>query len=241
MLAVAELTNDSIIGPGLRVRPAYDGSRANQTELVPVVRYFGQTLFVRSTQGVLEGGARMELAEGLHVGAQLAYEPGRKASESPFLKDRGMPDLSTGASIGAQVEWDHKFGPMPVTLLARVRQNTVADRGAQLDFRLSAGVYQNGRFSAGVFTQATWANAKSTRYLYDITPQQAASTGLPAYVAGSGWLFASLGLLWSFDVSEKWVVVGNVESRHLQGDAARSPLAEHKSNYAASAGLAYRF
>ena len=240
-VAVAELSNDAIIGPGLRIRPAYDGANSNQTELVPVIRYFGEILFVRSTQGVLEGGARTELAPGLHIGAQLAYEPGRKASESRFLMDRGMPDLKIGASIGAQVEWDHKFGAMPVTLLARARQHSATERGAQLDFRLSAGVFKSGRFAAGVFTQATWANAKSTRSLYAITPQQAIASGLPAYTPGSGWLVSSLGLLWSFDVSEKWVAVGNLESRHLQGDSARSPITERKTNYAASAGLAYRF
>ena len=130
----------------------------------------------------------------------------------------------------------HLFGGLSV------RQRTVKRlRGAQIDFRLSAGVFKSGRFSAGAFTQATWANAKSTRSLYAITPQQAIATGLPVYTPGSGWLVSSLGLLWSFDVSEKWVAVGNLESRHLQGDSARSPITERKTNYAASAGLAYRF
>jgi outer membrane scaffolding protein for murein synthesis (MipA/OmpV family) len=48
-------------------------------------------------------------------------------------------------------------------------------------------------------------------------------------------------LLWSVDLSPDWIVVGNMESRHLRGDAARSPLAERTSNYYASAGVAYRF
>src|SRR5688572_4484706 len=72
LLAFAELSNTSMIGPGARWRPAYDGSDSQHIELVPVIRYFGQPLFIRSTQGVLEGGARMSLAPGLHVGAQVA-------------------------------------------------------------------------------------------------------------------------------------------------------------------------
>ena len=239
--AVAELSDVAMIGPGLRLRPAYDGSASQHAELVPVVRYLGQPWFARSTQGVLEGGARVELAPGLHAGAQLAYEPGRKKSESDFLRSRDVPDIDFGASVGLQLEWDHKFGRMPVTLLARTRQHSDYERGAQADLRLSVGVYQSGRFSAGVFTQATWANAKSTGSFYGITPQQSAATGLPPFNAGSGLLFASLGFLWSFDLSEKWIMVGNMESRRLHGDAARSPLAERASNYSASAGLAYRF
>ncbi len=241
LAAVAELSNQSMIGPGLRIRPAYDGSDSRHTELVPVIRYLGQPWFVRSTQGVLEGGARMEITPELHIGAQLAYEPGRKMNESPFLRSHNVTDMKMGASAGLQAEWDHKFGPVPVTLLARARQRTDTDLGAQFDVRLSAGVFQRGSFSAGVFTQGTWANAKSAGAFYGITPQQSAATGLPAYSAGSGWLVSSIGVLWSFDLGPQWVVVGNLESRHMQGDAAHSPLVVRESNYAVSAGVAYKF
>ena len=241
LTAFAELSNESLLGPGLRSRPAYDGSDSQQGELVPVVRYFGQPWFARSTQGVLEGGVRVELAPGLHAGAQLAYEPGRSSSESDFLKNHSVPDVDRGASFGAHLEWDHTFGPMPITLLARVRQHTDSDRGAHVDFRRSAGIYRSGRFAAGVFMQETWANTKSTGSFYDITPQQSVATSLPAFSAKSGWLFASFGALWSVDLNRDWVVVGSMESRHLLGDASRSPLAERGSNYYTSAGLAYRF
>lgn len=162
----AELSNDSMLGPGLRWRPAYDGSAEQHTELVPVLRYLGQPWFVRSTQGVLEGGARAELMPGLHAGAQLAYEPGRQANESDFLKRHELPSVKRSASIGLQAEWDHHLGPMPITLLARARRNTDADLGAQADLRLSAGIFQSGPVGAGVFTQATWASATSASALY---------------------------------------------------------------------------
>ncbi len=239
--AVAELSNGAMIGPGLRWRPAYDGSAAQTGELVPVIRYLGHPWFIRSTQGVLEGGARMELAPGLHLGAQLAYEPGRKQSESDLLRNRNVADIKYGASLGAQVEWDHKFGRVPVTLLGRVRRNTDADRGTQADLRLSVGVFQGGGFSAGVFGQTTWASAKSAAYLYGITPQQSTATGLPGFNAGGGLAFASLGLLWSYDLSTNWVMVGSVEARRLQGDAVHSPLVERRTNSYTSVGVAYKF
>jgi outer membrane scaffolding protein for murein synthesis (MipA/OmpV family) len=190
---------------------------------------------------MLEGGVWVEIAPGLHAGAQLAYEPGRKTSESDFLKNHNVSDIDLGASIGLQVEWDHNFGPMPITLLARSRHHTDSDLGAQADLRLSAGVYHGGRVAAGVFTQATWANAKSAGSFYGVTPQQSAATGLPAFGAGSGLLFASFGFLWSVELNQDWIVVGSMESRHLHGDAARGPFVERESNYYASAGLAYRF
>ncbi len=239
--AVAELSNGAMIGPGIRFRPAYDGAASQNTELVPVIRYFGHPWFIRSTQGVLEGGARMELAPGLHVGAQLAYEPGRKQSDSDFLRNRNVANLDIGASLGAQIEWDHKFGRVPVTLLARVRRHTDAARGTQADMRLSVGVFQSGNFSAGVFGQTTSGNAKAVGSLYGIPPQQSTATGLAGFSADSGLMFASLGLLWSYDLGTNWVMVGSLEARRLHGDAAHSPLVERRTNSYTSLGVAYKF
>ena len=52
---------------------------------------------------------------------------------------------------------------------------------------------------------------------------------------GASWL------IWSLDLAPQWVIVGNLEGRRLQGDAAHSPLTERRSNYYATVGLAYRF
>jgi outer membrane scaffolding protein for murein synthesis (MipA/OmpV family) len=241
LMAIAEISNDALLGPGLRSRPAYDGSASQRLELVPVIRYLGQPGFIRTTQGLLEAGVRTEVSPGFHGGAQLAYEPGRQTGDSDFLQGRHVASLQRGASLGLQLEWDHPFGPMPVTALLRVRKHTDAHLGTQADIRLSAGVLQSGRFGAGLFTQAIWADGKSTAALYGIQPQQSAITGLPSFEPGSGWLDVSFGLLWSFDLGPKWVAVGSLESRRLRGDAARSPLAERSSSRYLSAGLAKRF
>ncbi len=239
--AQAELSNDSMLGPGLRSRPAYDGSDSRRTELVPVVRHFGDHWFIRSTQGVFEGGPRAEIAPGLHAALQLAYEPGRLQRESAFLAQHGVADLRAGASLGVQVEWDHLFDPVPVTLLARVRQNLTSERGAQADLRFSVGVFHSGPVSAGVFVQGVWANAKSTHAFYGITPTQSAGVGLPAFDAGAGLLATSVGLLGSIDLGPHWLLVGSAEARQLRGDARRSPLVQRRNASVESAGLAYRF
>jgi outer membrane scaffolding protein for murein synthesis (MipA/OmpV family) len=241
LAAYAELSNDSMVGLGVRTRPAYDGSRSQHEEIVPVVRYLGRPWFLRSTQGVLEAGARFEPVVGLNAGVQLAYEPGRQAGESAFLRDHQVADIARGVSVGLQLEWDHSFGPMPVTLLVRTRQHTTRDQGAQADLRLSAGLFQGGAFGAGVFVQSTWADAKSARAHYGIDAQRSAVTGLPTFQPGAGLLFTSAGLLWSLGLGGQWVVVGNLEARRLRGDAAQSPLVERRSGTYASAGLAYRF
>jgi outer membrane scaffolding protein for murein synthesis (MipA/OmpV family) len=203
--------NPTLLGAGVRSRPDFDGARKQTGDLIPVIRYYGNTLFARTTQGMLEGGARARLAQDFHVGAQVAYEGER------------LP----GASVGLHAEWDTKVGPAPLTLLGRARQHVDAENGAGFDLRATLGVYASGPVQAGVFAQGTWATRKSMQ---------------KAYTAGDGgMLFASLGVLGSYDISRHWVLVGSAEGRRLSSEVARSALVERRSNYYASAGLAYRF
>ena len=102
----------------------------------------------------------------MNAGLRLAYEPGRKSGESDLLNDHHIPDIDAGGSYGAHLEWNGKLGPSPVNLILRARKHMRAERGAQADIRLTAGVFQSGRFAAGIFGQATWANAKSTGSFY---------------------------------------------------------------------------
>lgn len=210
----------TLVGAGIYSRPQFDGSNSQTVDFIPVLRYYGKPWFARTTQGVLEGGSRAKLAPGLAIGAQLAYEAGRKASG-------GVPGLDPGASFGAHLEWDTKLGPAPLNLLFRTRKHFDADRGTQADLRFTAGVYGDLRTQAGVFAQATWADTKSMESFYG--------------VHDSGLLFTSVGMLGSYDLSRQWVLVGSVEGRRLASDPARSPIVERRTNYYASAGLAYRF
>jgi len=52
-------------------------------------------------RGPLEGGVHYEFLPGLDGGLQLAYEQGRKTSESILLSDRNLPNIGTGGSYGA--------------------------------------------------------------------------------------------------------------------------------------------
>ena len=216
-----------LLGAGLRSRPAYDGSESQRMDIIPIIRYFGPTLFARTTQDILEGGARLRLAPGWDAGVQLAYEPGRRKSESSRLRELDVPDLDWSASLGLHLEGDLHVGPMPLNVLARTRHDVDRDRGYQVDLRSTAGVYAGGRLRAGVFAQLTWASSK---YLAEF------------YGGGdSGPLNFGAGPLAVYELQRHWLVYGALELRRLLGDAARSPIAETRDNYYASASLAYRF
>jgi outer membrane protein len=216
-----------LLGAGVRSRPAYDGSSSQRTDVIPVLRYYGRAWFARTTQGMLEAGWRDELAPQFWAGAQIAYEAGRKRSESPLLEARNEPDLDPGASLGLHLEWDRRFGRVPVGFLIRARQHLDLDRGGQADLRITAGVFSRGGLQAGIFGQATWGSEDAVRSMY----------GAP----NAGLLFVSAGVLGSYDLGRHWVLVGSLELRALRDEAEHSALTERRSNRYATAGLAYRF
>lgn len=229
--ALGQEPTENLVGAGLRLRPAYDGSKSERLDAVPILSYYRGSLFARTTQGVLEGGARAQVAPGLHVGAQLAYEEGRRTSESSFLAGRNIPSLNPSASIGAHVEGDKKIGPMPLNLLARWRRDLNSERGSQLDLRATAGVYESGPLAAAVYAQATWATERAMRTYY----------GQPGFQPNGGPVFVAIGTYAGYDLSKKWELIGSLEARRLRGDAADSPLTERRTGYYAVLGIAYRF
>ena len=204
----------SLIGAGVRTRPEFDGSGERTVDIIPVVRHYGQPWCARTTQGILEGGARWNVRSGFDLGAQLAYEQGPR-------------DKDPGASLGLHAELDTRIGPMPLNGLLRVRQHLDADRGMAIDLRGTAGVYGGERIQAGVFAQASFASEKNFRAYYGI--------------GDSGLLHTSLGLLGSYELAQRWMLVGSTELRRLSDDAAKSPLVSRRHGWYASLGLGYRF
>lgn len=206
----------TLLGAGVRSRPEYDGSSKQELQPIPIVRYYGEYFFARTTQGILEGGARGRVAPGLYLGAQIAYEEGNDRT-----------DLDPGGSFGVHLEWDTMVGPAPLTLLARGRNHFDTDRGAQIDLRATVGVYAGHGALVALFGQYTHATGEWVRSYYG--------------AGDSGPLFSAFGVESAYDLSARWVLLASLQLRRLHGDAATSPITEEKTNYFASAGVAYRF
>lgn len=232
---------DAYVGLGARVRPAYKGADSRRGEAIPYLRLYGEHLFARTTQGILEGGVRSNPVGGVVFGAQLAYEEGRITDESAFLKAHNFEDIDAAASVGVHAEADWKIGPMPLNALARYRRNADSDLGAQVDLRLTAGIFARWGVNAGVFGQLTWSDGKATQNYFGLTPQQSSQTGLPAYSAGAGLRNVAFGILGSLDLSEHWLVLWGINARRLEGDARNSPIVQEGTNWFVNGGLAYRF
>ena len=205
----------SLIGAAVRSRPDWDGAATRTVDVIPVLRLYGQHLFARTTQGVLEGGARLELTKGVVGGLQLAYEAGPR-------------DEDPGASFGAHLEVDGNLGPSPFTLLLRHRQYADSERGWQADFRASAGIYHGGPAVLFAFAQFTFANAENNRAYYGVND--------------SGLLYTDLGLLGSYDIAQSWTLVSSLHVRRITSDIInRSAVGSRQHNTYFSFGVAYKY
>lgn len=229
------------LGIGARVRPAYEGAESNRVDAIPYVRLYGEHLFARTTQGILEGGWRTRPFGGIVFGAQLAYEEGRESDESAFLSERHFEDLDPSASIGLHAEGDWMLGPVPLNALLRYRHDADNDNGAQTDLRVTVGILSWRGVRAGLIGQVTWADDDAMQRHFGITPQQAAVSGLPAYSPGGGLRSAQLGVIGDVDIARHWVGLWGFHYDRLQGDAADSPLARKQGTWYANAGIAWRF
>ena len=214
LVSFPAFAEEILLGAGVRNRPVFDGSADQTTDLIPVLRYYGRPWFARTTQGILEGGARFTLRPGLDAGVQLAYEQGPR-------------DGDPGASLGLHLELVTNIGPAPLNLLARTRTQLDSDRGSQADLRATLGIYGGGGLQAGVFGQATWASEKHMQPYYG--------------VGDSGLIFTSLGLLGSYALGQHWLAVASAELRRLGSEPSRSTFVQDRTSHYLSAGLAYRF
>ena len=82
-LTAAALDDDvQFIGAGVYNHPKFDGSPAQHKDPIPQVHYVNRSWFVRTTEGILEGGLRWGVGQSAAAGVQLAYEDGPRGEHA---------------------------------------------------------------------------------------------------------------------------------------------------------------
>ena len=213
-LTAAALGDDvQFIGAGVYSHPKFDGSPVRHEDAIPQISYAAGRWFARTTEGILEGGARWNVGEHAAIGAQAAYEDGPRG-EHP------------GASLGVHAELEGNLGPAPVSSVFRVRQFLSNGKGWEADARANLGIYQGHGFGIAVYGQATWASEKILNDFYAVND--------------SGLLFTALGVWGGYTITPKWLLLFSAEERRLSDTAAPSPFVERRSSFYGSLGIAYR-
>ncbi len=213
-LTAAALGDDvQFIGAGIYSHPKFDGSPIRHDDLIPQINYSAGRWFARTTEGILEGGARWSFGQSAAGGVQLAYEDGPRG-EHP------------GASLGLHAELEGNLGPAPVSAVFRLRQFLTNGQGWESDARANLGIYQGHGFGAALYGQATWASEKIFNNFYAVND--------------SGLLFTALGVWGGYTITPNWLLLFSAETRRLGDTALPSPYVEQRSGFYGSLGIAYR-
>ena len=213
-LTAAALDEDvQFIGAGVYSHPKYEGSSIRHNDPIPQISYSADRWFARTTEGILEGGARWNVGRSAAVGVQAAYEDGPRG-EHP------------GASLGVHAELEGKVGPAPLSAVFRIRQFMSNGNGWEADARVNLGVYQGHGWGLALYGQATWANEKIFNHFYAVND--------------SGLQYTALGTWGGYAVTPKWLFIFSAEERRLADTAMPSPFVERRSGFYGSLGLAYR-
>lgn len=242
---------EGAIGLIAHVEPEFAGAARHTLGATPSIylRYGRWTfstsgLFVsRRKDDIFQGlGRDLNRTEYLRTHFSLRLERGGRSARSGELPN--APDtrttvrgLFTGTWMPQGLDradgWKVTAG-LSTDLLARGGGQTL-DLGLSREHNLGPGL----RWSYGAGVSA--ASARWMRTRFEVTPEEAARTGYPAYRPGGGLRDASLGTTVRWTIDERWQVLAGVSGGRLLGPAADSPLTQRRQHWEARLGGAWSF
>jgi outer membrane scaffolding protein for murein synthesis (MipA/OmpV family) len=229
----------AVLGAGMEVQPAYDGSRAYNVRGGPAidVRYH-DVVFVSTGDGI---GYNFVHRRGLEAGVSLAYDLGRK-ERLDFSNLTGIGDKAMSAVPKAFVSWvvSDRF---PVVVRSDLRYLLRTGGGMVGD----VGVYaplpgSSERFAAFLGPSLTMASRHYLQDLFGVTSDQSLASGHPIYSVSSIGIGAyGLGLSAFWRISRHYLVNIDGAINRLGHEAADSPLVERPSAHVLTLSLDYHW
>jgi outer membrane scaffolding protein for murein synthesis (MipA/OmpV family) len=229
----------AVLGAGMELQPAYDGSRAYKVRGGPAidVRYH-DVVFISTGDGI---GYNFVHRRGLEAGVSLAYDLGRK-ERLDFGNLTGMGDKPMSAVPKAFVSWvvSDQF---PIVVRSDLRYLLRTGGGLVGD----VGVYaplpgSSERFAAFLGPSLTVASRRYLQDLFGVTSEQSLASGHPVYtVSGVGINAYGLGLSASWRISRHYLANFDGAMNRLGHEAADSPLVERPSAHVLTLSLDYHW
>jgi outer membrane scaffolding protein for murein synthesis (MipA/OmpV family) len=227
------------VGGILIVKPTFEGSNSYEAIGFPyILPTFsgGPGFFSRfDARGLDDIRFKLIERDGFVAGPLAGYNLGRDEDDDDHLD--GLGDVDGGVVAGGFV--GYRLGPM---LFDTSFHNTFGDDGGYL-IRFGAEIERPLRERVLLTARigATYADDDYMQNYFGVSAGQAASSGLDAFDADSGFkdVFAELGLKAQLD--PQWEARASVRYSRLIGDAADSPIVESEDQFTTLLGVAYKF
>lgn len=239
-----------VVGAALALAPPYPGAGFTTSKVRPLLAMqYGRFRISTSRANAMLGfgndvagsGVSADLLESKRwrFGLSFRIDSGRKSAEAQQLT--GLPNIESTligrayASYALTDRWSLS-GNVSQDFLNRGGGTTL---GHGLGYRAPLKLLgQHTEWTAGLGW--TTMNAERLKTRYGITPEQSATTGLPAFTPRAGYADFGAGVGLTTTIGPSWVLFANTSWTRLLGDAARSPLTLDSHSRFAAIGLAYR-
>jgi len=177
--------------------------------------FFGTSLTYR----LIETGTGEGLGKwSLRAGPSATFQGGRDSDESPNLN--GFEDVDGSLPIGGYIR--STIGP--VGLGINVGQDVLGGHGGLTADASIGTFYRAGNFAIQPSATLSWADGNHNDSFFSVTADQAATSGLAEFNAGSGIYAYSIGAVSWVEFDEKYAISVFANYRWFIGDAADSPI-----------------
>ena len=211
------------IGASILLNSEYLGSADEEIRALPYLSFdnvkgftlFGTTLRYRAIDiGTGQGLDKWSLRAGPSVG----FQGGRDSDESVNLN--GFDDIGGSVPLGGYIR--STIGPVGLGL--NVGKDVIGGHGG-VTADASVGTFiPLGNFAIQPSANIHWADNSHNDSFFSVTPDQAVTSGLTAYNAGSGIYGYSAGFVSWVTIEDKYAVSLITNYRWFTGDAADSPI-----------------
>jgi len=211
------------IGASVLLNSEYLGSADEEVRVLPYLSFdnvkgfslFGTTLRYRA----LDIGTGQGLGKwSLRAGPAIGFQGGRDSDESVNLN--GFDDIGSSVPLGGFIR--STIGPIGLGL--NVGQDIIGGHDG-LTADASIGTFiPLGKLKIQPGATISWANNKHNDSFFSVTSEQAATSGLAAYDAGSGIYAYSAGVVSWIEIDKKYAVSLIANYRWFTKDAADSPI-----------------
>ncbi|MET1414243.1 MipA/OmpV family protein [Roseibium sp. HPY-6] len=235
---------DGIVVLGAGVQPDFDG--AAEYAAVPLlylnVTAFGLGLELEGPEASLN--IRPEAA--FQFGPSIAYEMGRDGTSNKVV-DR-LDKIDAAFEVGGFAAYQFN-ALLAQSDILEVSADLMADvSGVHDGFSGSVGasysIAATERLRLGTEVSLGFANDSYMDTYFGVTRGGAQRSGLAEYSASGGLKDVSLGATASFNVTERWGIVGRATYSRLLGDAADSPIVKDEGSadqFTGGLGISFSF
>ena len=204
-------------------------------DLLPLYLYEGERLFLHANRAGLklvnEGDRSSGQRLDVFVEQRLEGFPVQQLPASLV----GMAPRDSGIDLGLSYRYRQPWGTLQAELVHDIGR-TYKGNEARLSYSYD---WRSGPWTLRPNLSVAFRDARLNNYYYGVLPGEATASR-PAYTAGAG-VNSSVGLYGSYEVSQRWRLLGGVSMTYLGNGVKDSPIVQKRMLPGVYVGAAYDF